>query len=123
MSIESIKRNSIKKLLPATLALSLAAAPVSSMAQTASSMAQEQDPGMLAIYSDLLLLRPVGLVTSVIGVAGYVLALPFSLPTGTSGHVGKVLVVDPVNFTFNRCLGCTRIGRKESPEANSAKAE
>lgn len=100
----------LKKLLPLALAASLAAVPATTLAQEHTSLAQEQKPGMLAMYTDLILLRPVGLVTTVFGAAAYVVSLPFTLPVGGATDAGKTLVAEPAMFTFARCLGCTRTG-------------
>lgn len=111
---------STKKLLPLALAASLAIAPISGMAQQHTSLAMEQEPGMLAMYTDLILLRPVGLVTTVFGAAAYVVSLPFTLPVGGATQAGKTLVADPAKFTFARCLGCTRTGYNKRKEEVTA---
>lgn len=102
---------SLKTVLSAVLAVNLATASNLSLAQ--SSALAEDEPSILAMYTDLLILRPVGVVTTVIGAAAYVVSLPFTLPVGNATKAGKTLVADPAMFTFARCLGCTRIGYTE----------
>lgn len=55
--------------------------------------------------ADLLIVRPLGLVGTVIGAAGFVLSLPFTLPTGSAGNAAHELVRKPFEYTFDRPLG------------------
>ena len=59
-------------------------------------------PDMIA---DVLIVRPVGLVTMVIGGAAYVVTLPFAITSGSVKPVGRTLLADPFKFTFERPLG------------------
>jgi len=43
----------------------------------------------------------------------YVASLPIALLGGNAKEVGRTLVIEPASETFVRCLGCTRLGRKE----------
>lgn len=54
---------------------------------------------------DLLLLRPLGLVATVVGTAFFIASLPFSALGGNTKEAFHRLVVDPARFTFNRPLG------------------
>jgi hypothetical protein len=53
----------------------------------------------------VLIARPVGIVSIVIGTAMYVVSLPFAIPSGSVEKTGKLLVADPFNYTFCRPLG------------------
>lgn len=64
---------------------------------------QENSAGAMTV--DLLLVRPVGIVSCVLGSAVFVVALPFSLLGGNTGESAKKLIVEPAKFTFNRPLG------------------
>lgn len=75
-----------------------------------SNLGADERPSILSMYTDLLVLRPIGVVTTVLGTAVYVVSLPFTLPVGNQKDVGNALVVEPAMFTFYRCLGCTRSG-------------
>ncbi len=55
---------------------------------------------------DGLVVRPVSLVATVIGVAAFVSTLPFSALGGNVDEAGEKLVVGPAAYTFSRCLGC-----------------
>ena len=55
--------------------------------------------------ADLVLVRPLGIVGSLLGAVGFVVALPFTIPSGTVGEAGRAMVVNPLEYTFNRPLG------------------
>jgi hypothetical protein len=57
------------------------------------------------IIADGLLLRPGGLVATVVGTAVFVITLPFSIPTKSVDKAAQRLVVDPARYTFVRPLG------------------
>ena len=81
--------------------------------QMAYSQAVEEEPSAAAMAGDLVIARPLLLVTTVAGIVIYVVSLPFSLAGGNAGEAGKTLVVGPAKATFVRCLGCTRSGYKK----------
>ena len=54
---------------------------------------------------DLLMVRPVGIASVVLGSAVFVVALPFSLLGGNTGESAKKLIAEPAKFTFVRPLG------------------
>jgi len=58
-----------------------------------------------AILLDLVLFRPLGLVTTVGGIAAFVVSLPISLPTLSAGKTYNALVIGPARYTFVRPLG------------------
>lgn len=74
---------------------------------------QVETPSAGAMTSDLLIVRPLGLVATVLGTGVFVVSLPFTLAGGNMIDAGKTLVVGPAVTTFVRCLGCTKPGRKE----------
>lgn len=80
--------------------LALPAAPV--LAQATDSVTGDRG-GDKAL--DLFIVRPFGVVASVLGAAGFVIALPFTIPSGTVGETGRDWVVDPLEYTFYRPLG------------------
>lgn len=65
----------------------------------------EQAPPAEAMVVDLLLVRPVMLVTTAVGTALFVVSLPFTVPGGNAGQVQERLVVEPARYTFARPLG------------------
>jgi hypothetical protein len=54
---------------------------------------------------DLAILRPLGLVQTLVGAAAFVPFYPISLLTGGSEHVMHVCIENPIERTFRRPLG------------------
>ncbi len=54
---------------------------------------------------DGLLLRPLGIAATGLGIACFIVTLPFSLITGQSNEAAKKMVGKPAKFTFQRQLG------------------
>lgn len=54
---------------------------------------------------DLILVRPLGLVATVLGTVGFVVALPFTLTSGSAGETACEWIGAPLDYTFNRKLG------------------
>ena len=68
-------------------------------------MARTEDVSAEAIIADGLLLRPGGIVATVLGTAVFVVTLPFSIPTKSVDKAAQKLIVDPARYTFVRPLG------------------
>jgi hypothetical protein len=58
-----------------------------------------------AMAADLLVVRPLGIVASVVGTAVFIVSLPFSALGGNTKIACQKLVEDPAKFTFKRPLG------------------
>ena len=71
----------------------------------ASAALEAREPSGEAIVFDVVLARPLGLVTLVAGTAIFIVGLPFTLPTGSVGVSAKKLIADPFRFTFTRPVG------------------
>ncbi|MDW3095407.1 MAG: hypothetical protein R8G33_07040 [Gammaproteobacteria bacterium] len=54
---------------------------------------------------DAVVLRPIGLVTTVAGTAIYTISLPFSLLGGNEAQAREHLINEPARYTFKRPLG------------------
>ncbi len=54
---------------------------------------------------DVLVMRPLGLVATVLGTALTVVALPFTIPSGSVGESAQTFIVEPAAYTFKRPLG------------------
>jgi hypothetical protein len=74
----------------------------------------DETPSALAMTGDAFFVRPVMLVTTVIGTAIFVVSSPFAALGGNIGESFEQLVQKPFETTFVRCLGCTVNGRKVS---------
>ena len=87
----------------------LAAALLAGSAHAQSTLSEVNDqPSAGAMTFDLLFVRPLGLVTTVLGAGVFVLQLPFAL--GSENNVQTSfdsLVVEPARYTFVRQLGST----------------
>ena len=68
-------------------------------------MARTEDVSAEEIIVDGLLLRPGGIVATVVGTAVFVVTLPFSIPTRSVDKAAQKLIVDPAKYTFVRPLG------------------
>lgn len=64
---------------------------------------QDLDPGRMTF--DALLIRPAGILGTALGLAVYIVSLPFSAPGGNHKAAYQKLVVDPARHTFKRPLG------------------
>lgn len=58
-----------------------------------------------AILADGLILRPAGVLATLVGTVAFVVTLPFSIPTRSVDKAAQKLVVDPARYTFVRPLG------------------
>lgn len=58
-----------------------------------------------AMTADIVVIRPLGVVSIVAGTAVFLVSLPFSAMGGNIKAASEKLVVDPVKFTFKRPLG------------------
>jgi hypothetical protein len=67
--------------------------------------AKTEDVSAEAIIADGLLLRPCGIVATVLGTVVFVVTLPFSIPTKSVDKAAQKLIVDPARYTFVRPLG------------------
>ncbi|MEJ2529823.1 MAG: hypothetical protein P8Z39_07055 [Gammaproteobacteria bacterium] len=64
-----------------------------------------EDPETGEMIADAAVVRPMTLWASAIGAVGWVVTLPFTLPSGSAGDVGKAWVADPLGYTFCRPVG------------------
>jgi hypothetical protein len=68
-------------------------------------LTKTEDGSVEDIILDGLLLRPGGIVATVVGTAVFVVTLPFSIPTRSVDKAAQKLIVDPAKYTFVRPLG------------------
>ena len=54
---------------------------------------------------DMVFIRPLMLVGTVVGAASFVVTLPFSALGGNVGEAGETLVMEPARYTFVRPRG------------------
>lgn len=81
---------------------------LAAMTATQAGFAAEQMPadrrgGDMAF--DLVVARPIGVLSVVAGSVLFVVALPFTIPSGSVDAAAEELVKKPVRYTFHRPLG------------------
>ena len=57
------------------------------------------------MIGDLVLQRPFGLANTVVGIGVWVVSLPFTIFSGSTGDAGVKLIAEPGAHTFTRPLG------------------
>lgn len=62
------------------------------------------DPGA-TMLADTVVVRPLELATTIVGVGIWVVGLPFSLPGGNPGDAATELIAKPFEYTFSRPVG------------------
>ena len=63
------------------------------------------EPSAEAITLDVVLIRPVGILSLAAGTGIFVISSPFAIITGSTKTAAKKLIVEPYKFTFERPLG------------------
>jgi hypothetical protein len=98
--------HTFKRTLLAFVMIATAASAGTAWAQ---SMYGESDraTGGAGMIVDFLVLRPAGLVATIVGGAAYIVSLPFSALGGNANQAWNTLVAGPAHFTFDRPLGDT----------------
>jgi hypothetical protein len=82
----------------------LVCVPLGASAFAAAQTSNEEITGS-TMTADLLLVRPLGIVATVLGCAVFVVSLPFSALGGNTKQASQKLVKEPAEFTFTRPLG------------------
>ena len=95
-----LKKNLRTKIL-AFFVMFITALPSAVMAESIT-----ERPSGVEMTADLVLVRPLMLVATVLGAVIFVVASPFSAAGGNFKESGNTLVKAPFNATFVRCLGC-----------------
>ncbi|GAO36891.1 hypothetical protein SCT_2306 [Sulfuricella sp. T08] len=84
------------------IALVFAVTPLAATAENSDAVTGDKATDMVV---DLVVVRPLGLAATVIGTVMTVVALPFTLPSGSVESSARELIVRPAEYTFNRPLG------------------
>ena len=63
------------------------------------------EPTTESMMGDAIVARPLGLISTVVGSAFFVVSLPFSALGGNTREAAEKMVVAPAKFTFKRPLG------------------
>jgi hypothetical protein len=98
--MNKITKKSMVFLLIATLVF----IPFGTSALAGSQTIGEENSGSV-MTADLILVRPLGIVATVLGCAVFIVSLPFSALGGNTKQASQKLVKEPAAFTFKRPLG------------------
>ncbi len=98
--MNKITKKSMVFLLIATLVF----IPFGTSAIAGSQTIGEENSGSV-MTADLILVRPLGIVATVLGCAVFIVSLPFSALGGNTKQASQKLVKEPAAFTFTRPLG------------------
>ena len=85
--------------------LAAVAIAAASMQAQAYDQVIDDTPSAEAMTFDLFIVRPLGLVGTVMGTAVFIVSLPINLLTFNFVDPARRLVVEPAKFTFVRDLG------------------
>jgi hypothetical protein len=66
---------------------------------------QDEEISTENMVADALIVRPLGIVATILGAGLFVISLPFSALGKNVKEAGEKLVVAPAKFTFTRPLG------------------
>ncbi len=96
----------IKKIFILMIVLSLVIVPFGgAFALEKHPFTEKKDTTAGFMVFDALMVRPLGLGATILGTAVFVLALPFTAPTGYTQKSYNKLMADPAKYTFKRPLG------------------
>lgn len=98
-----MRRTTATILICSVLALLVILGPVAARAEGEPYPTPDVTAGTMIL--DVVLVRPVSIIATVFGAATYVVALPFTLPTGSVDEAGRKLVAEPFKYSFKRPLG------------------
>lgn len=85
-----------------TLAVFLTTAPQFAAAQQDGTISGDKSTDMVV---DAVVMRPLGLVATLVGAVLTVVALPFTIPSGSVESSARELIVKSAEYTFKRPLG------------------
>lgn len=92
----------IRTLTTGVAVIALTALPLAAIAQHDDTISGDRATDMVV---DVVVMRPLGLVSTVLGAALTVVALPFTIPSGSVEASARELIVKPAEYTFKRPLG------------------
>lgn len=84
------------------LAGALGVIPVCATAQQDDTVSGDKATDMVV---DAVVMRPLGLAATVVGTVLTVVALPFTIPSGSVEASARQLILRPADYTFKRPLG------------------
>ena len=64
-----------------------------------------KNPSVGEVVGDILWIRPLGVIGTVMGATAYVISLPVTAPLKKTDEAKKVLITEPYNYYFKRPIG------------------
>jgi hypothetical protein len=64
-----------------------------------------KDPSIGEVLGDILWIRPLGVIGTLMGATAYVISLPVTAPLKKTNEASQILIKDPYNYYFKRPLG------------------
>ncbi|MCF8109977.1 MAG: hypothetical protein K9J85_00665 [Desulfobacteraceae bacterium] len=95
----------MKRVIFFILIAALVAGPFGTSAFAGTAGVDSGRPDGAAMAVDIVVARPVGLVSTILGSAVFVVSLPFSALGKNVNQSYDLLVVSPARYTFDRPLG------------------
>lgn len=92
----------MNRLVSPLLALVLSVAPICAAGQQNDTVSGDRATDMIV---DAVVMRPLGLAATVAGTLLTVVALPFTIPSGSVESSARELILKPADYTFKRPLG------------------
>lgn len=84
------------------LVVFITTAPQLAIAQQDGTISGDKSTDMVV---DAVVMRPLGLAATLVGTVLTVVALPFTIPSGSVESSARELIVKPAEYTFKRPLG------------------
>ena len=75
--------------------------------------AQTKTPDDEIPMMDVLVARPMGVAAGIVGTAFFIVTLPFTVPTKSTGRSAKMFITDPFHFSFCRKVPDESLNFKE----------
>ena len=100
-------KTTLVRLLGVSLAVAMLHLPGVALASESMGQAKLDPPqgSQQDMIGDLVLQRPFGLANTLVGVGVWIVSLPFTIFSGSTGDAGTKLIAEPGAHTFTRPLG------------------
>jgi RsiW-degrading membrane proteinase PrsW (M82 family) len=64
-----------------------------------------KNPSVGEVVGDILWIRPLGVIGTLMGATAYVISLPVTAPFKKTDEAKEFLITEPYNYTFKRPIG------------------
>ena len=98
------------KMTAVAMAVTLGIGAVSASASDFRTRYDESKPTSGEMFADAVVVRPMTLAATAVGLAAWIVTLPFSIPADNVRESGNEWVAKPLKYTFMRPLGAMEEG-------------